>query len=696
MDEVEGHLQSCPRRRSERVIVGSEPSGSISPPHTRGPWVRRRYTAPGGVTVCAALLILLSRNGIVRSAAGQDFGLNRRYDQYAYVTTHNSFANDVEDYNPLVANQYPSIMQQLDAGVRGLMFDTYLARQRSQAGVRSAELYGNSNDSCSSDFCASDLEVVLAHNPAGTQYTLLDGFPVPHVYPPFRALRRDLGIVREWMDEHPREIVTIVMESDFVDPPMMMGEFEAVGLANMIFWADRPNPGFVAPDGTLWEVERHGWPRVGWMADANRRLVVFSDRGEDGDGLPHQWDYMAENEFGDESSDPATAAGNRAGSVGLSHKAYSLLFVNYFPTLNVQGDIPFDELNATSTITACLAAIRDVTSRPPNFLAVDHFHKGIQLPGLPPGGSGPGQVVNSLNGQSWPGVPFIQGTHAITPPPNAAGWHRTAVTAAIDGVNDLGDIVWVEYDIRGWVDESSNFNGPTAFDLTADGDYLVNYQVVGSLENRSDARFFRIRIDLRDPGTQARLTPAEAAVRSVVGPVQVELVAQDGRSGVESTWFRIGDGAAVRYSDVVEVTGDGPVRLSYWSVDVAGNEEPAQELTLVFDPPPPTSTPTSTPTQTPTSTPTSTRTPLAAGDRCSSADECASTFCINGVCCATDCSGRRDRCDQPGDVGNCVPLPLAPAPALSWHGLLMAVLLLLGVATLGLRPRRSSRPCRRA
>jgi hypothetical protein len=66
------------------------------------------------------------------------------------------------------------------------------------------------------------------------------------------------------------------------------------------------------------------------------------------------------------------------------------------------------------------------------------------------------------------------------------------------------------------------------------------------------------------------------------------------------------------------------------------------------------------------------------------------------VCCATDCSGWRQRCDQPGGVGTCVQLPSAPAPVLSWHGVLTAVLLLLGVAALRLRPRRRSGPCRPA
>jgi hypothetical protein len=540
------------------------------------PASRRGVTWP----IVATLLVLRLCVSPAVPATAQDFSLDRRYDQYAYLTSHNSFANDEEDYLSLLANQSRTVLEQLSDGVRCLMFDTYLARQRSVGGTRLAELYTHSSQTPSSEFFGIELEVVVAHNPDANGYSLLDGYPLPGAYPDFRKLREDLARIKLWMALHPREIVTIVLESGFVDPPMMMGEFEATGMAEMIFWADRPNPNMFAPDGTLWEVGLHGWPTVGLMADVGRRLVVFSNRGEEADGLPHQWDFMSENVFGDDSLFPDTCAERRADSLGLDHKSNSLLFVNSFPTFNAFGDAPFDDLNDAGRITQCLGAIRDETARPPNYLSVDHYHAGAVAPQPPFAASGPAQVVASLNATLWPSVSAIVATHSLSPPPNAAGWHRAPVTAFLDGITSSGTIEWVEYDIRGSSTISSHAGGPVALVFQIEGDYLVNYQAVGSLENRSDAQYFRVHLDLEAPVTQVLLSPAEAAIDWTGEPVLVELVADDPRSGVESTWLAIDGGAAIAYEGAFELTSDKLVRLDYWSVDVAGNVETVRSMTI--------------------------------------------------------------------------------------------------------------------
>jgi len=119
--------------------------------------------------------------------------------------------------------------------------------------------------------------------------------------------------------------------------------------------------------------------------------------------------------------------------------------------------------------------------------------------------------------------------------------------------------------------------------------------------------------------------------------------------------------------------------------------------------PSPTETDTATPTETETPTPTATETPtsvqantpLALGDPCTTADECQSQFCVDGVCCDTACDGPSESCDQPGRVGQCS--PVVAAPVTSTLGSILAVLLLagMGVASLRLNRRTAATSSRR-
>jgi hypothetical protein len=108
--------------------------------------------------------------------------------------------------------------------------------------------------------------------------------------------------------------------------------------------------------------------------------------------------------------------------------------------------------------------------------------------------------------------------------------------------------------------------------------------------------------------------------------------------------------------------------------------------------PTPTATPTTTPTSTPTATSTATgtatptgtptRTPQPDGASCTSPSECASTFCVDGVCCNTACNQPFDTCNAPPAPGTCV--QIAPAPPVSRRGLFagLALLTVIGAAAL--------------
>src|SRR5436190_8535752 len=75
---------------------------------------------------------LLGQTFIVTQLGAAPFGasLDRRYDQNTFLATHNAYANAADGFNPALANQILGITQQLDGGVRCLLPDVWLMRQR--------------------------------------------------------------------------------------------------------------------------------------------------------------------------------------------------------------------------------------------------------------------------------------------------------------------------------------------------------------------------------------------------------------------------------------------------------------------------------------------------------------------------------------------------------------------------------------
>lgn len=100
-----------------------------------------------------------------------------------------------------------------------------------------------------------------------------------------------------------------------------------------------------------------------------------------------------------------------------------------------------------------------------------------------------------------------------------------------------------------------------------------------------------------------------------------------------------------------------------------------------------TETATATPTPSDTATPTQTRVPQ--GGDCETPSECATDFCVDGVCCNTACDGPGEICNQDGSVGTCTQA-VAPAPPLARDTLLLALLALASVGAVALLRRRGT------
>jgi hypothetical protein len=77
--------------------------------------------------------------------------------------------------------------------------------------------------------------------------------------------------------------------------------------------------------------------------------------------------------------------------------------------------------------------------------------------------------------------------------------------------------------------------------------------------------------------------------------------------------------------------------------------------------------------------------PYGLGDPCLTGPQCASTFCVQGVCCNDICSAPGQSCTLPGSIGTCT--NQSPAPVMSPWALMLTIGILSLLAWRRLRVR---------
>ncbi|MFN6536198.1 MAG: glycosyl hydrolase family 18 protein [Nostoc sp. EkiNYC01] len=175
----------------------------------------------------------------------------RRYNEYSFLCTHNSFANSDDGW--LAPNQFNTITKQLNDGVRSLMLDIY---------------YNPEKDLL---YLKHGLEIGLKF--------------LPHI----------LNEVVTFLKNNRNEVVTIFLE-DYVHPNTnrLKEELDKVaGLKELIYDPDN-NPN--------WSVQVTGeWPLLSEMIEWNKRLIIFSDKNHNNlttkIGVAYDRNYILQNHW---------------------------------------------------------------------------------------------------------------------------------------------------------------------------------------------------------------------------------------------------------------------------------------------------------------------------------------------------------------------------------------------------------------
>ncbi|WP_055488522.1 hypothetical protein [Streptomyces sp. WMMB 322] len=267
-----------------------------------------------------------------------------RYDQAAYLATHNSMSSTADRFiSPL---QDGDIKTQLDDGARALLVDTHLWERSEQVADR-LKL---------SDFAPGMREKVAK---------IIDrtgrSRPGPWLcHAVCRAgalpLVDTLREIRTWLDQHPGEVVTLIVQNG-ISGEQTASAFRKAGLQDLLFTPDRD------PEAP--------WPTLGEMVADNKRLVVFSE----GSGGPAPW-YRSFYEYGMETrydfSEPAkmSCAANRGGT------GKRLFLLNHFTTDAGGSRLDAGKVNAKDFVMDRARRCGAERGRPVNFVAVDFANVG--------------------------------------------------------------------------------------------------------------------------------------------------------------------------------------------------------------------------------------------------------------------------------------------------------------------------------
>jgi len=181
---------------------------------------------------------------------------SKKYDEVAYVTTHNAFNSSQGNFN--LPNQNLDITGQLNIGVRAFMLDVY-------------NWFGNT---------------VVYHGSAvlGTS--------------PFED---ELTKIKDFLDNNPNEIVTVILEC-YVSANDVEDEMNQSGLMNYVYEHQL---------GTA-------WPTLQTMIDNNTRCVVFSDVDDASasQGWYHyMWTNMVETHYSNNNINDFSCDFNRGDSI---------------------------------------------------------------------------------------------------------------------------------------------------------------------------------------------------------------------------------------------------------------------------------------------------------------------------------------------------------------------------------------------
>ena len=313
----------------------------LYPRGIEGDWVDANESAPFSFNVDISefppgeyeMLIIANNNDAevqqnaivsIHGCNGHPSLCNRSYDQVRYVTTHNAMSNAMDSWKQ--PNQNLDIPAQLQAGVRGLMLDTYRAGGKNQFD----QIQVPDADPDASYMC--HVLCVLGKQP----------------------LAEGLEEIREFLDANPGEVITLIIES------YLSHELTATAFAE----AELTPYAYVHTGDA--------WPTLGQMIDAGTRLVVLQDKALE-PGLPwlmNVWSHAFETHYSAAAPENFSCALNRGTSTN------ALFIFNHFLTGVFGAPELAEQVNYNPFLLNRINECEAFHGSPGNFVTVDFVDIG--------------------------------------------------------------------------------------------------------------------------------------------------------------------------------------------------------------------------------------------------------------------------------------------------------------------------------
>ncbi|MFN2136852.1 MAG: hypothetical protein ACK2UK_12910, partial [Candidatus Promineifilaceae bacterium] len=316
----------------------------------------------GGALVIFVLLPLLLNifRGDARAANQPCNGhvelCDRPINEVAYAASHNSMS--IAEYGWIWPMHDGTMIDQLDAGVRALLFDTHYID-----GPEQVEEFASTLNPEAQDIVLRAGEVIVEPAQEGDflchQLCRLGWSELPDT----------LVSIREWLEAHPREVVFFIIQ-DEISAEDTGREIEESGLIDFIYTHAQGDP----------------WPTLRELIDSNERLIVMAENeGPPPDWYTNAWDVTEETPYTFITPDQFSCEPNRGGT----GKPFFLL--NHWIQRGSPNRVDGAIVNDYDFLLARARQCEQERGKMPNFVAVNWYSQGDLV-----------DVVDTLNGVYQP------------------------------------------------------------------------------------------------------------------------------------------------------------------------------------------------------------------------------------------------------------------------------------------------------
>jgi hypothetical protein len=373
------------RRESGEPVALSERAGADRARPDEGDRSRRLTI---GVVVAMALALLAGL--VVWNAAGSSSSARlsaddpttcngsallcgRRYDQVSYPATHNSMSA-ADQPGWFMAEQPNGVIDQLDAGVRAFLIDTWYGQRTQRAGIvaNTEETNATALAQAKAEFGADVVKSALRlRQSAG----LVPEGPVSAYLCHSMCVLGSTAWeplmvrVRSWLEQHPRQVITFILQ-DEVSPETTAQVFRDAGLLPFVYTP--------TADGV--------WPTLEQMIDSGHRVVVMAENQSGGTRYP--WLLAAFHEL-QETPFNAVQVADLSCRANRGNPDATLFLVNHWLNQSLSRVSASRLANSDAVLGQRLTQCQRERGMLPNFVAVDYYNQGdlfgqvSRLNGLP-------------------------------------------------------------------------------------------------------------------------------------------------------------------------------------------------------------------------------------------------------------------------------------------------------------------------